>query len=330
MVEGPFPRRGFRPTKTSGFDEWLETERARWGAKCGEVLVRQAEALLAGGAPEQAEPIADRAQQLAEHSEAALRVYVRTLVGEGRRTEAVEVGGRFVKRLERDLGSSPDEQTLRLLEYIKTLKLAPTPKKDRRGPMVGRGDLLQQVYLVWQGALAGEAGAAPGARGSGHGEDPVRRRDNGTGPHGRRATVAIARAVPGDTSHPWIGAVTLAEGGLLQGRGVAGAPPAAIATLGTESSKVWAEKFPVRSSGQLLDIPRAMTEVIRAAAVERPVLLVADDAQWMDQESLQALVGVIRSLPGSRIMLLVTASSDPAREELDQLQARMGRDVRGV
>ncbi|HZH40856.1 MAG TPA: hypothetical protein VFD85_07585, partial [Gemmatimonadales bacterium] len=44
MIGGEFLE-GFQVSETSGFEEWLGTQREQWRARCGEVLTREAERL---------------------------------------------------------------------------------------------------------------------------------------------------------------------------------------------------------------------------------------------------------------------------------------------
>lgn len=322
---------GFTVGETSGFEDWLSGEREHWRTRCGNVLTREAERLLNAASPESAEPFADRARKMLDHSDPAIRAYLKALALQWRRSEALEAGEQFVRRLADDLDTKPDKETVELIEAIRRMKDPPPqagPKPKPRPPLIGRSAELQQVLGVWDLCRAGEPVAVlvRGTEGMGKSrfvqEVMDRARLQG-------ATVAIARGVPGDTKRGGIGLQTLAEGGLLNAPGVAGASPAAIASLRRKSG-IWEEAFPATASTEVLPFLQAVTEMIRVAALEHPVLLVADDAQWMDGVSLEGLVGLGRSLPESRVMILMTASPDPRREELDHLHSRIGGDLKGV
>lgn len=60
------------------------------------------------------------------------------------------------------------------------------------------------------------------------------------------------------------------------------------------------------ASPDLYKVAMAALELLAEVAVERPVLLVADDAQWMDPASQQALAFVARRVAADRIILLAT------------------------
>jgi predicted ATPase len=73
-----------------------------------------------------------------------------------------------------------------------------------------------------------------------------------------------------------------------------------------------------------------LCDVLRAAADEQPLVLAVDDAQWLDQPSMLALVSALRGLTAAPLLLLLTTDLQPPRAELDALRARLGRDVRGA
>jgi predicted ATPase len=55
-----------------------------------------------------------------------------------------------------------------------------------------------------------------------------------------------------------------------------------------------------------------------------------DDAQWLDQASMLALLAALRDLAAAPLILLLSADLQPPRSELDELRTRLGRDVRGT
>jgi hypothetical protein len=75
-----------------------------------------------------------------------------------------------------------------------------------------------------------------------------------------------------------------------------------------------------RASGAAPDlstVAMAALELLAEAAVERPVLLLADDAQWMDPASQQALAFLARRVASDRIVLLATHRENEAGALLD-------------
>src|SRR5207249_9235873 len=87
------------------------------------------------------------------------------------------------------------------------------------------------------------------------------------------AAVAAVRAVEADRDQPWSGVLGIARGGLLATPGVAGASPAALAELRDQGAPA-------------LGLGRALVEGLRAVCEEQPAVVLVDDAQWLDRESL--------------------------------------------
>jgi len=79
-----------------------------------------------------------------------------------------------------------------------------------------------------------------------------------------------------------------------------------------------------------MSLGRALREVMRAVCGEQPCVLVLDDAQWLDRESLLACAAITRDLRALPCLLVLTAPSVPDRVELDSMRARLGREVRGA
>jgi predicted ATPase len=91
----------------------------------------------------------------------------------------------------------------------------------------------------------------------------------------------------------------------------------------------WADRFPVRKA-EPLPLPSALYEVLHAALEEGPILLVVDDAQWLDVESARALEALLRDVGNQPCTLLVGARAHPPHPVLDDLRSRIGRELRGA
>jgi predicted ATPase len=117
---------------------------------------------------------------------------------------------------------------------------------------------------------------------------------------------------------------------LLQVPGVAAAPRTAL-TVFAGVIPEWADRFP-GSSGEpgAVSYLRALSDVLRAATDEQPLVLAVDDAQWLDQASMLALLAVLRDLAAAPLILLLSADFQPPSGELGELRTRLGRDIRGT
>jgi len=318
--------------------------RHRAGGPVGAVLgrVRRAgpgvEELLRAGAAEASDAAARRAVALDPRSERALRAAVRALAIAGDRSAALEAYEQFAARLAEEMDAKPDADTEALIERVRRQRLsrpdaAAIGERDgavpARLPLMRRAEELQRLLDAAAEAFAASRAAVLLVEGeSGTGKtrlvEEVLARFRLDG-----ATVAAARAIEGDRSEPWSGALVLARGGLAHGPGIAGAPSGAIAALAAAAPE-WGERFPGTGGAVPLPLGRALSEVVRAAAEEGPVVLAMDDAQWLDPESTTALVALLRDLAQAPVALVLALNPHPPRPDLDDLRSRIGRDLLGA
>src|SRR5437016_5846751 len=119
----------------------------------------------------------------------------------------------------------------------------------------------------------------------------------------------------------------LLAAGLADAPGIAGAPPDALAALGSLAPDL-AVRF--RRVDAALPVGEAVRDAVVAAAHERPVLLTLDDAQWIDAATLESLPGLARDATRRPVLLLFgLARGAPESGRLDELRARVGRELEG-
>jgi len=325
LVHGEFME-GFSVKGASEFDTWLAAEREHWRRRSVDVLVARADQLLASGSVAGALEVVERARDLDWRRETAVRTTMRALALAGDRAGALARYEAFVARLRVELGAEPDAETRTLAERVrqertwrlpKALQQAePLSSDPKRAPLVGRAAELERLTDAWAACRTKNRGAVavidgdPGTGKTRLAEElAVRARLDG-------AIVVGVRAVEADLEDPWSGVLGVARGGLLDAPGVAGAPPAALGQLrGT---------VPLEAPG------RALSEVLQAVAEEQPLIVLVDDAQWVDRDSLLAFGGAARDLTRSPVLFLMTFALHPMRPELDELRARVGRELSGA
>ena len=329
LVDGEFLE-GFSVKGASEFDTWLAAEREHWRRRSVDVLVSRAEQLLASGDVAAAQVLMERARRLDWRREAGVRTAMRVLALGGDRAGALALYEEFVARLQDELAAKPDPETEALAERVRQERAWRLPKdlqqaaaresarrpSSRRTPLVGRATELERVTEAW-GACRTESRFAvvviegdPGMGKTRLAEElAARARLDG-------AVVVGVRAVEADSSEAWSGTLGIARGGLLDAPGVAGASPSALDQLRGGS--------PLDAAG------RAFSEVLQAVSEEQPVLVFVDDAQWLDRESLLALGAAARDLAKARVTCLIAAALQPPRPEVDELRARVGRELSGV
>jgi DNA-binding SARP family transcriptional activator len=335
-VQGEFLE-GFGVPDASAFEDWLAAERDTWRRRALDALVAGAGSALARGQAGTAADWARRALHLDPGSDAAARMAMTALAVEGDRAAALECYERLAGRLA-EVGAEPEAETRVLAERVKaerTWRLSgevPTePERgaeSRRAPLVGRD---REIQALLETGCATEADRGSlvciilGDSGLGKSRllDEVLSRARLGG-----AAVAAVRAVEGDLETPWSGMVGLARGGLLDAAGIAGASPAALASLAAAAPE-WADRF-AATTVEPAPLSTAFTEAVAAAAGEQPVLLAVDNAQWLDRESLLALLATLRDESTVPVTLLLAAQDTPPRAELESIRSQLGRDLHGV
>jgi DNA-binding SARP family transcriptional activator len=334
LVSGEFLE-GFAVPGASGFEDWLANERAMWRSRSVEALVHRAEELLAQGSARDAAAFAHRAMKLDPRSEPAVRSALRSLALAGERSAALECYRDFTTRLREDLGVEPQPETASLAERVRRER--PAPASDRKGaasleprlPLVGRAQELSSLLEVTDGCRLQHRAITIVLDG-----------DSGTGKTrlleellGRLrldgAAVAAVRAVEADRGEAWSGLRALARGGLLEAGGLAAAPSSALAAFAAEFPE-WAERFGGALGAAPMPPARALGELLRSATEEQPVFLAVDDAEHLDRESLLGLEAILRDLPKTPVGVILTTSGRGSSGDIEQLRARLGRDLAGA
>ena len=337
LMQGSFLE-GFAVSDSSVFEDWLAAERAAWLDRMGTGLRRYAESRLAAGDGEAAQAAAVRALSLDPYSDGAARLGMIAAAVRGERAGALAIYDAYARRLAADLGIEPDPETEALAERIRSereWRLPGSPSDPdrwaRRIPLAGRASELEAVLGCISEAFSGGSPAVVvvhGDSGSGKtrlGEEvAARARLEG-------AAVTHIRCVQSDRDLPWSGLAGLCRGGLLDQPGAVTAQPEALAYA--LSGVADPDDRLVHLAGLAAapaDPAAALTGLTRAVVSKQPVLLWTDGADHLDSESASALQALLRDLSGTPCVLMVTATSYPPREELDDLRGRIGLDIAGV
>ena len=310
------------------FEDWLAAERAAVARRVVDVLTRRASELFDLGRSHEAEPVSDQSLQVDALYEPAVRTAMSVYAMCDHRTRALHVYEQFEAKLADQLGAAPSAETVALANRIKRgwgsrERESPTAARAgtepaRRAPLEDRVEALERLVGVWRACVRHSRRSiliVEGDPGMGKtrlvAELAARARVDG-------AVVVQIRAVEADLGSPFTGLLGLCRDGLLTAPGVAGAAPAALAVLRDAAAR------PDRLSP-------ALDEIVQAIAEEQPLMIVLDDVQWLDRESLLAIVATLRNPWPARIALVVTTTRQPPpRPELEELRARLGREVAGA
>ncbi len=336
LVHGPFLE-GFTVPDASPFEDWLTAERLNWQHRSVVALVAHAEALTRHGHVRAAGDAALQALRLDPTSDAALRSAMSALVLSGDRAGALRQYDQFVNDIA-ETGREPGEEIQELAARVRAEREwrlpADVPARNtegaelRRAPLVGRHDELRQLVDTFDYCRnTGRSGACVIESEAGLGKTRLLEELVGRARLGGASTSAV-RAVHADQDAPWNALLGLARGGMLDAPGLVTAAPEAIAAFATRIPE-WADRFGMPKVKDQ-HVGTAFTELLRAIANEQPIVLVLDDAHWMDRQSLRALVGAVRDLATAPLLLCFGIRPQPDQDELNDLRSRLGRDLAGV
>jgi DNA-binding SARP family transcriptional activator len=324
---------GFGVPGCSELEDWLSFERRHWQATSVRALTGWAEELLAQGDLVGGEGAARRAQALDPLSDMAAQSVIRALALRGDRGEALAYFDDFAAGLREQLVAEPAPETSRLADRVRRERNWRRPdtvtidEGTDRVRLIARAEHMSRASAVWAECRAIERAGlllVEGEEGVGKTRlvEAVATRARLDG-----ATVLAARAVPADVEIPGAGVLGLCEGGLVDSAGALDAPSGALATL-CSMSAAWSEQF-ADEFGDVADraLPRAFGDVVLAASVQQPVVLIVDDAQWLDDASLQALELVLRDLERRAALLVLAADADGGRDVLDGFEAGCGPEL---
>lgn len=335
LVLGEFLE-GFELAGAPEFERWLANERHQWNRRSVEALTQLADQQLGRGELTEGLESAQRAARIDPWSEGAISRVMRALALLGHRADALARFEAFASTLTSELGVGVSNELSVLAARIKAQGGGPrratlaAEDRLRRAPLVGRAAALADLDASWRRASTGGGREVAVIRGlPGHGrsrlleESAARLALEG-------AVVLRIRAVPSDRSDPLSGIIALVSAGLAAAPGVAATAPPAVAAL-AQAAPSWAERFPNAAApvGEW-SLARSFGEAVTMVAAERPVAILIDDAQWLDDDSLAALESLARRGGESPIWIALAVATGSETPALDRIASQLGRDLRGV
>jgi DNA-binding SARP family transcriptional activator len=300
-------------------EEWASAERDRVRDLAVRVLTKLVSLFEADRAFAPAIDAAQRLLRIDPVDEGAWRSLIRCHARRGERAVALHDYQRCVAALKQHVGAPPDAATQLVYREILELDeadaaIAPSPKPITY-PLVGRKDEFAALRRAWHAAEAGSAHLALVRGEAGIGKTRLAEElaawaaGNGIrtattrcyAGEGRLAYAPITAWLQSKTLQPSLDALDAARLGeiaRIHPDLVASRPDAALPASQLET---W----------QRPRFFEALTRVFHGAA---PVLLVLDDLQWCDAESLEWLHFLLRSLSGFRCLVVGTVRAEEAAD----------------
>ena len=307
------------------YEEWLDAERERLRQRHIATLVRLIDLLEARGDLGQAIPHAERLLRHDPLNEATYRLLMRLHDARGDRARALRVYHACVATLERELGVEPSAATRAAYEALVPAiaqRGHPEPASAERqaerlsGPtLVGRGPEWARLTALWRAAAAGHAQFLLVSGEPGIGKSRLVEELGRWCAH-RGAVIAAARSYAAEGSLPyrpivaWLRAEPLRERLNRLDRAHLTELARLLPDLLSQVPGLPPPR-PLPEPEQRQRLFDAIAQVLLAP--RRPLLLIADDLQWCDRETLQVLHYLLRVEPDVPLLVAATAR----REELD-------------
>jgi DNA-binding SARP family transcriptional activator/tetratricopeptide (TPR) repeat protein len=321
IARGPFMA-GFSLRDSPEFDDWRATRAAAVERSVADFLDRLAAAEEAGGGQAEALVAASRRVELDPLDEPAQRRLIGLLARMGDRAGAIRQYRACVAVLERELGVTPLAETTELYEAIRGARVetpparpAPIPMATGRLPLAGRERVLATILGAHRrSAAGGQMVVITGEAGIGKTRLAEAVADAVALDGGR---VLAARAFATESAIAYGPIVELLRAGLSFTDApdtVRGLPASTLREL--ERLGVLPEPpagDPHEHDTQVPDAPAAHVRLLEAiattlAALARgtvPGLIMAEDLQWADEASREALLYLGRRLAGRPVLVLL-------------------------
>jgi DNA-binding SARP family transcriptional activator/tetratricopeptide (TPR) repeat protein len=316
------------------YDDWILDERARLRSEAHGALVLLTEDAAARGDHKATIGQACHLIDLEPTDEVAVRFLMEAHLELGDRSAALRAYHRYAEVLERELGLTPGGELDALYERLRTF---PADRRERPAgdqaavaelPFVGRDAELGRLAQAWDSVQQNGAHlllvtGEPGIGKSRLAQELVRRvRADGH-------VVASARAHEAAGRLPWGPVVDLLRSDALRSQvdALDSKWRIELARLLPELSVEGQQDRSARS-GDLAQRYRLFDALSRALAAANPRLMIIDDLQWCDAETIEVISFLIRSGQTAPILVVGTVRSEevPERHPLHALVDTLMRD----
>jgi DNA-binding SARP family transcriptional activator len=320
------------------YDDWVLDERAELRAEAYGAFMRLTEETAGRNDHNATIRYAQRIIDLEPTDEAAVRIQMEAHLALGNRAAALRVYHRFAEVLERELAVAPGEAIGAMYQRLRAGTLdhddvqGAAHGKDlapiAESPFVGRGLELNQLNEAWNAAREGGAHLVLVTGEPGIGKTRLAQ-ELGRRVRAEGYLVASARAYEAAGRLPWGPVVDLLRSDALRSH---------IDTLDTvwrnELGRLLPELLDASQpsgrsqSGDLAQRQRLFDAVSRAIVANRPRLLIIDDLQWCDAETIELIGFVVRSERTAPVLFVGTVRSEelPEHHPLDELVDALGHD----
>ncbi len=315
------------------YDDWILDEREKLRSEALGVMTRLADDAAERGDHRSAAKNAQRVLDLEPTDESAVRLQMESHAALGDATAALRSYHRYAEALKRELGTAPGDEVQAIYQRLR----AGSTESDRahadrdlptESPFVGREREWDLLDSAWNGVLdrgphfvlvSGEAGIGKSRLAS---EFGGRIRADGH-------AVASIRSYEAAGRLPWGPVVELLRTEDIRGiiETLDATWKSELAHLLPELAGATAPSEPT-ASGEVAQRYRLFDAISNAVNDGRPRLLVIDDLQWCDAETIELIGFLVRSLTDAPILIVGTARPEEVSEThpLNAVLDALGRD----
>jgi DNA-binding SARP family transcriptional activator len=317
------------------YDDWVLDERERLRAEAHGAFVQLTEEAAERNDYKATVRHAQRVINLEPTDEAAVRIQMEAHLALGDRAAALRSYHRYAEVLDRDLGVAPGEAIAGMYRQLRAGARDPEEVQGKElapvgeSPFVGRDLEFGQLDEAWNSAREGGAHLLLVTGEPGIGKSRLAQ-ELGRRVRAQGDVVASARAYEAAGRVPWGPVVELLRSDALRSH---------IDTLDAVWRAELARLLPEllddseppepRQSGDLAQRHRLFDAVSRAiVGSDRPRLLIIDDLQWCDAETIELIGFVVRSGPTAPVLIVGTVRSEeiPEHHPLVGLIDALGHD----
>lgn len=298
------------------YDDWVVDERERLRERYVAALWSLGETLADRGDHAEALRLGRQVLRCDPFREDVYRFLMRVHDAAGDRAAAVRVYHECVTTLQRELGVGPARATseayARLLEDTEQAEAEPPPPVAPASgtALVGRAHEWARLAEAWRDAEGGRSRLVVVSGEAGVGKTRLVEELAGWCAH-RGAVVARARSYPTEGELGYGMAISWLRAGEIAPR-LRRAPSFDIAELARLLPELGSRLEARAEVGDEAEQRRRLFEAVARAlaASSRPALLVADDAQWADSESLKLIHYLVRSDGHGPLLVVATARGE--------------------
>jgi len=330
LLRGEFLE-GFHVDDAPAFEEWMDGQRAQIREAAIGLLVARGEEQLAVNRYVEARALARRALALDPFSEPALALGMRSAALEGDSTGALALYHDVADRLAREIGETPSGALSALAARIRagTWQRPGTRHADLEPPLIGRRGPHAELFARLD-RYPRDGPACLVIVG-----DPGSGRTRLLAACSERlalagATVATAGLLESDHDAPWSTLRALMRGGLQHAPGLTGTDHVGLRVLAGIVPEL-AERVVPLETYDVAQVSDALASCVGSVALENPLAVLIDDAQWADGATLAALRAVwSREQRAALALVLTLEHGAELSAEVRALVGSVGREIPGA